>query len=74
MGEMEKWIVGNVEKKCEIRRKLEENRRKMRRFGTNISFSPVPFFPFFHSLATFPSGAFDEVCQLNWPTGKKENF
>ena len=53
----QKYRVGNVEKICEIRRKLEENRRKMRQFGTSFPFFPVPFSPFFHSLATFPSGA-----------------
>ena len=70
----QKYLVGNVEKMCEILRKLEENRRKMRQFGTNFPFFPVPFFPFFHGLATFPSRAFDEFCQLNRPTRKMENF
>ena len=50
----QKYPVGNVEKMCEICRKLVKNRRKMRQFGTNFPFSP--------SLATFPSGAFDEYC------------
>ena len=58
----QKYQVGNVEKMCEIRRKLEKNRRKPRGFGTNFPFPPVPLPPFFHSLATFPSGAFDELC------------
>ena len=26
---------------------------------------PVPLSPFFHSLATFPSGSFDEFCSPN---------
>ena len=83
----QKYLVGSVEKTCEIRRKLErkeiilrsnspwghyhiylpharrrkleENRRKMRQLGTNFPYPPIPFFSFFHSLATFPSGAFD---------------
>ena len=70
-GKCQKYRVGNVEKMCEIRRKLEENRRKMRQFGTNFPFVPVPFSPFFHSLATFPSGAFHELC---CPNGRPETW
>ena len=58
----EKHLVGNVEKMCEIRRKLEKNRITIRQFGTYFPFFPIPFSLFFHSLATFPSGAFDEFC------------
>ena len=70
----QKYLVGNIEKMCEIRRKSEKNRRKMRQLGTNFPFFRVPFSPLFHSLATFPSGAFGEFCQPNWPTGKIEKF
>ena len=64
VGHCQKYIVGGVENMCEIGRKQEKNRRKVGQFGTNFPF------PLFHNLATFPSGAFDEVCQANWPTGK----
>ena len=53
----QKYPVGNVEKMCEIWRKLEENRRKMRQFGAKFPFFPVPFCPFFH-LPPFPQVPF----------------
>ena len=70
VGKCRKYIVGSVEKNCEIARKWEKNRRKMGQFGTNLPFFPVPFSPLFHNLATFPSNSFDEFCRLNQPTGK----
>ena len=59
----QKYIVGSVEKMCEIGGKREKNRRKVGQFGTNFPFFPVPFSPRFHNLATFPSSSFDEFCQ-----------
>ena len=57
VGNSQQYIVGSVEKMCEIGGKREENRRKVGQCGTNL-----PFFPLFHILATFPSSSFDEFC------------
>jgi hypothetical protein len=58
-------MVGSVEKVCEIGRKREENLKKAGQFGTRFPFFPVPFFPLFHNLTTFPSSSFDQFCQPN---------
>ena len=61
----QKYLVGNVEKMCEIVGKREENGIKTGGNGINFPFSPIPISPFFHSLATFPSGVFDKFCSPN---------
>ena len=55
-------------KLCEIVGKIGG---KWEKNGINFPFFSVPFPPFFHSLATFPSGVFDKFCWLK-PTGKME--
>ena len=48
------YLVGNVENMCEMRRKLEGNRRKIKQLGTTFPFFLVLFPFFFTLLPTFP--------------------
>ena len=59
LWEIAKNTLWEMYQKCV---KLVGNRRKNRKKLGQISlFFTVPFSPFFHSLATFPSSSFDEL-------------